>query len=170
MWTHARGVITGMGAGDRTEEPRGSAVMREHGAAVARVCMALLGDTAAAELALERVAREAGVAKFEEGKDPLAVLMGFARGACANRLSKLPIRTAGWGAEVKTGAREPGPGVLARAALGKLKPTEREAVVLTLVGGLDAAQVAEACGIDLATARVRIARGVDQLVQEEKRR
>jgi DNA-directed RNA polymerase specialized sigma24 family protein len=63
--------------------------------------------------------------------------------------------------------REPG---LARASLGKLKPTEREAVVLYLVGGLDAAQVAEACGVDLATARLRIARGVSQLVQEEKRR
>ena len=54
MWTHARGVIAGMGAGDQTEEPRGSALMREHGAVVARVCMALLGDGAAAELALER--------------------------------------------------------------------------------------------------------------------
>jgi len=144
-------------------------VMREHGALVARVCMALLGDAAAAELALERVAREAGVAKFEDGKDARAVLMGIARGACANQLSKMPIRTAGWG---EAGARpaaahEPG---LARAALGKLKPTEREAVVLHLIGGLDAAQIAEACGIDLATARGRIARGVSQLVQEEKTR
>jgi len=158
-----------MGAGDRTEEPRGSAVMREHGAVVARVCMALLGDAAAAELALERVAREVGVAKFEDGKDARTVLMGIARGACANQLSKLPIRTAGWGeGEAKPGAaREPG---LARAAIGKLKPTEREAVVLHLVGGLDAAQVAEASGVDLATARGRIARGVSQLVQEEKRR
>lgn len=173
MWTHARGVIAEMGAGDRTEEPRGSAVMREHGAVVARVCMALLGDAAAAELALERVAREVGVTKLEDGKDARAVLMGIARGACANQLSKmpsrLPSRTVGWGeGEAKPGAaREPG---LARAALGKLKPTEREAVVLHLVGGLDAAQVAEACGVDLATARGRIARGVSQLVQEEKRR
>ena len=173
MWTHARGIIVGMGAGDRTEEPRGSAVMREHGALVARVCMALLGDGPAVELALERIAREAGVAKFDDSKDPRAVLMGIARGACAVQLSKmpsrLPLRTAGWGdAAAKPGeAREP---ALARAALGKLKPTEREAVVLHLVGGLDAAQIAEACGIDMETARGRIARGVAQLVQEEKRR
>lgn len=170
MWTHARGVIAGMGAGDQTEEPRGSALMREHGAVVARVCMALLGDGAAAELALERIAREIGVAKFEDGKDARAALMGIARAACAVQLSKLPVRTAGWGeaeAKVGTPAREPG---LARASLGKLKPTEREAVVLHMVGGLDAAQVAEACGIDLATARGRIARGVSQLVQEEKKR
>ena len=148
-------------------------MMREHGGVVARVCMALLGDAAAAELALERIAREAGVAKWDEGKDPRAALLGIARGACANQLSnlpiRLPIRTAGWG-EVNAGAaREPAPGV-ARAALGKLKPTEREAVVLTLIGGLDAAQVAEACGVDLTTARGRIARGVALLVEEEKRR
>ena len=144
-------------------------LMREHGAVVARVCMALLGDTAAAELALERIAREVGVAKFEDGKDERAALMGVARAACAVQLSKLPIRTAGWGEpEAKVGAaREP---ALARAGLGKLKPTEREAVVLHLVGGLDAAQVAAACGIDLATARGRIARGVSQLVHEEKKR
>jgi RNA polymerase sigma-70 factor (ECF subfamily) len=143
--------------------------MREHGVVVARVCMALLGDAAAAELALERIAREAGVAKWDEGKNPRVLLMGIARGACATQLSKLPIRTAGWGgAEVKTGAAsEPG---LARAALGKLKPTEREAVVLTLIGGLDAAEVAEPCGIDLTTARGSIARGIAQLVEEEKRR
>jgi RNA polymerase sigma-70 factor (ECF subfamily) len=167
MWTHARGVIAEMGAGDRTEEPRGSAVMREHGALVARLCMALLGDAAAAETALERVAREAGAHKFEDGKDARTTLIGIARAACANQLSKLPIRTAAWGgAEPPKGAAAAN----ARAALGKLKPTEREAVVLHLVGGLDAAQVAEACGTDLATARGRIARGIAQLVQEEKRR
>jgi DNA-directed RNA polymerase specialized sigma24 family protein len=69
--------------------------------------------------------------------------------------------------EPSEGAGEPG---LARAAIGKLKPTEREAVVLHLVGGLDAAQIAEACGIDLEAARQRVARGVSQLVQQEKKR
>ena len=72
------------------------------------------------------------------------------------------------GAKARRSPARPVSRRLARAALGKLKPTEREAVVLHLVGGLDAAQVAEACGVDLATARARIARGVSQLVQEEK--
>lgn len=168
--------------GDTRDEPRASALMREHVAAIARVCMALLGDAAAAERALERVAQDAGAAAFEEGKPALSRLMGFARAACANQLFRLPIRsTAAYGTNavksepaasndaVRAGgpARDP---ALARAALGKLKPTEREAVVLHLVGGLDAAQVAEACSIDPATARQRIARGVAQLVQEEKHR
>ncbi|MCW5837913.1 MAG: RNA polymerase subunit sigma, partial [Labilithrix sp.] len=55
----------------------------------------------------------------------------------------------------------------ARAALARLKPTEREAVVLCLVGGLEAADVAAACGVDLGTAKTRIARGVEQLLQQE---
>lgn len=141
--------------------------MREHGAVLARVCMALLGDGAGAERALERIAREAATTTFPEGKE-LTRLMGLARAACADQLSKLPIRTASWGNDAKTsGGAAP---ATARGAIGKLKPTEREAVVLHMVGGLDAAQVAEACGIDLETARLRIARGVGQLVQEEKQR
>jgi DNA-directed RNA polymerase specialized sigma24 family protein len=136
--------------------------------------MALLGDAASAERALERIATEAGAARFEEGADVLTRLLGMARVACANQLSKLPIRTAS-GIRAEEPApqtardRSPEPG-LARAVLGKLKPTEREAVVLHIVGGLDAAQVAEACGIDLEAARARIARGVAQLVEEEKHR
>lgn len=177
MRTHARGVESAMGAGDRTEErseSAASAAMREHGAVVARVCMALLGDAAATERALERVARDASTTTFDDGKSALVRLLGLARVACANQLSKLPIRTAAWGdglelkpATTREAGREP---ALARAAIGKLKPTEREAVVLHLVGGLDAAQIAQACGIDLETARQRIARGASLLVQEEKKR
>ena len=166
-----------MSAGDRTDEPRGAAAIREHGAVLGRVCMALLGNAAAAERALERVAAEAGAAKLEDGKDVVVRLMAMVRIACANQLSNVPIRTA-------SGTRSPEPPepapetardrspepALARASLGKLKPTEREAIVLHIVGGLDAAQVAEACGIDLVTARGRIARGVAQLVEEEKHR
>ncbi len=151
--------------------------MREHGPVLGRVCMALLGDAGAAERALERVAAEAGAAKLEAETDVLVRLMGMARVACANQLSKLPIRTS-------TGPRpdEPAPATArhrsslprealrARAVLGRLKPTEREAVILHIVGGLDAAHVAQACGTDLATARGRIARGVAQLVEEEKHR
>ena len=158
-----------MSAGDRTDEPRGAAAIREHGAVLGRVCMALLGDAGAAEWALERVAAEAGAAKVDDSKDILARLMGMVRAACANQLSKPPIRT-DRAPETAPERRPQGEATLARAALGELKPTEREAVVLHIVGGLDAAHVAEACGIDLATARSRIARGVAQLVEEEKHR
>lgn len=157
-----------MSAGDRVDEPRGVAALREHGAVLGRVCMALLGDAGAAECALERVAAEAGAARFGDAAYVLPRLMGMARVACANQLSKLPIRGA-TSPEIRPTERAPEP-ALARAALGRLKPTEREAVVLHIVGGLDAAQVAAACGIDLAAARARIARGVAQLVEDEEHR
>ncbi len=140
-------------------------MFREHAPVIGRVCMALLGDAVAAERALERVAAEVGSARFEAGHDARVRMLGMARVACSNQLSKLPIVTAAGVA--------PDPGsepALARVALGRLKPTEREAVVLHVVGGLDAAQVGAACGIDATTARTRIARGVSQLLEQEKQR
>ncbi len=130
--------------------------------------MALLGEPAAAERALERVAAEAGSARFEASEDLLVRLLGMARVACSNQLSKLPIRSMSAG--LAPASSSEAEGALARSGLGSLKPTEREAVVLHVVGGLDAAQVANACGIDLTTARTRIARGVSQLVEQEKQR
>jgi len=132
--------------------------------------MALLGEAAAAERALERVAAEAGSARFEASEDLLVRLLGMARVACSNQLSKLPIRSMSAGLAPASSSEAEAEAALARSGLGRLKPTEREAVVLHVVGGLDAAQVANACGIDLTTARTRIARGVSQLVEQEKQR
>jgi DNA-directed RNA polymerase specialized sigma24 family protein len=130
-----------------------------------RVCMALLGDRDAAEKALERVAREAG-GKPEERT--LVTLLGLARIACATQLSKLPLKKDEAPTTERIGAVEDAAN--ARATLGSLKPTEREAIVLHLVGGLDVADVAKACNVDEQTARQRIARGMSQLVEEEGKR
>ncbi len=164
---------------------RAKAALEEHGATIARVCMALVGDVAGVERAMERVAREATTLTYDD-KPILPRLLGLARAACAVQQSRLPLRTGPFrpsehavdrraseerDREPST-ARDPSspqePNV-ARAALAKLKPTEREAVVLHLVGGLDVAGVAEACGIDGGAAKSRIARGVAQLVQENKK-
>jgi DNA-directed RNA polymerase specialized sigma24 family protein len=128
--------------------------------------MALLGDREAAERALERVAREAGAMTEAITK---ATLMKLARVACATQLSKLPVRKDEVSPNTQrlSNIEEAAEG---RDALAKLKPTEREAVVLHLVGGLDAADVASACGIDLEKARQRIASGVSQLVEQEGKR
>ena len=142
-------------------------MLEEHAAVMGRVAMALLGDPAQVERALEQAAREAGTSKPPEGVKPVAWLLGLVRGACATQLSKLPLRT-----RASTGDRAPvterlgaGDAVPARAALAALKPTEREAVVLSLVGGLEATDVAVACNVDVDTARARIARGVEQLLE-----
>lgn len=156
------------------------AALRDHGAVLGRVCMALLGDAAAAERALAQVAREAAANPFDADKDSRVALLALARVACATQLSKLPVRTDLRRSEAPETTRDPGVlrrmdmdsrgSARARAALGHLKPTEREAVILYLVGGLDAKQLAEACGIDVHAARVRVGRGVAQLIEQEKAR
>ena len=50
-----------------------------------------------------------------------------------------------------------------RAALGGLKPSEREALVLHYQGELSFREIAELCGIDEATARKRASRGLARL-------
>jgi RNA polymerase sigma-70 factor (ECF subfamily) len=125
--------------------------------------MALLGDPVAAEKALERVAREAAAKR--DGEASKAWLFGLVRVACATQLSRIPLKTRDDGPTTeRIGAAEDA--AVARASLARLKPTDREAVVLHLVGGLDAGEVAGACGTDEQTARARIARGVSQLAGE----
>ena len=54
----------------------------------------------------------------------------------------------------------------ARDALAKLKPSEREAVVLRFEAGLSFKEVAIACGIDEAAARKRVSRALSRLRAE----
>ncbi len=144
-----------------SEKPGGvEGALREHAAVLGRVCMALLGDREAAEKALERVAREAG---GKGGTPTKAELLAFARVACATQLSKMPMKREGGPTTARMGAAQDAG--FARASLSKMKPTERDAIVLHLVGGLDAADVAKACGIDEQTARARIARGLLQVME-----
>jgi RNA polymerase sigma-70 factor (ECF subfamily) len=155
-------------------------LMSEHAAVMGRVAMALLGDAARVEHVLEQVAREAGSRSIPDGARPLAWLLGIVRAACATQLSKLPLRTR-TGVHVSeerdsrgdTAPSTQGIGaalhaVPARIALATLKPTEREAVILALVGGLEAADVAAACNIDVGIAKTRIARGLEQLLTEKR--
>jgi RNA polymerase sigma-70 factor (ECF subfamily) len=54
----------------------------------------------------------------------------------------------------------------ARAALAKLKPSEREAVVLRFEAGLSFRELAIACGVDEAAARKRVSRALSRLREE----
>jgi RNA polymerase sigma-70 factor (ECF subfamily) len=51
----------------------------------------------------------------------------------------------------------------ARAALAKLKPSEREAVVLRYEGELSFRELGIACGLDEAAARKRVSRALARL-------
>jgi RNA polymerase sigma-70 factor (ECF subfamily) len=51
----------------------------------------------------------------------------------------------------------------ARALLAKVRPTEREALLLRYEAGLSYREVGEACGVDEAAARKRVSRGLARL-------
>lgn len=143
----------------------GAKAIGAHGAAIARVCMALLGDAREVQRVLEQIARAAGSRVPAEGASERGWIFGIARTECANQLSKVPLRAvthATGPVTERLGAQAATP---ARSALARLKPTEREAVVLHTVGGLDVEEVAVACNVDVATARSRISQGMQKLVE-----
>jgi RNA polymerase sigma-70 factor (ECF subfamily) len=132
--------------------------------------MALLADACEVERVLEQVARDAGSKSPPEGVTERAWIFGLARAHCAQQMSKVPLRAV----TQATGPMPEGPrterlgataATPARAVLAKLRPTEREAVVLHTVGGLDVEEVAAACNIDVATTRSRISMGMQKLVE-----
>ena len=160
----------GEGAGERAGAATDVAgLIREHAAVMGRVAMALLGDASGVDRVLDDAAREAGTKRRPEGASARAWLLGLVRGASAVQLSNLPLRArSGPAAEPAPTIERLGAGdaIPARAALAELKPTEREAVILCLVGGLDAAGVAVACNVDVDTAKTRIARGLQRLLDD----
>lgn len=152
-----------------TASSRVADALKEHGPVLARVCMALVGDRDVATRALEQVARDAATRPMPE--DAKVFLLGLARSACAVQSSRMPMRTQRLGLEPdaprteRLGGDEP---AKARTELARLRPTEREAVVLHAIGGLDVRRIAAACGIEEGAARARLARGLLQLADGSK--
>lgn len=141
-----------------------AAALRQHAPILGRVSMALLGDAEAVTSALEAVARRAGHEPCPAGIDALAWLLRLTRTECSVLASQRPGRT-----RAPADLEADGPG-RARRRLAELRPTEREALVLHLVGGLDSDAVAYACGIDRVAAEERLARGLSQIQQNGERR
>ncbi len=143
-----------------------AAFVSTHAVVMGRVAMALVGDAVRAERALEDAAREAARG-CPDGQEPLPWLLGLVRAAAATQLSRLPLRRTLDDSQERApsterlGAAHAAP---ARLALSALKPTEREAVVLALVGGLPASDIAVACHVDVETAKARLARGLELLL------
>ncbi|MBX3231044.1 MAG: hypothetical protein KF837_27230 [Labilithrix sp.] len=128
-----------------------------------KVAMALVGDAARVADVLEEVAREAARSDAPP-KAAKAWLLGLVRAACAKQQSRLPLKTRGF-ESAPTTERVGGAAASARSALAALRPTEREAVVLSIVGGLGVEEIATACSIDVATAKTRLERGLQQLTE-----
>ena len=155
---------------------------RTHGAVLGRLCMALLGRQADAEEALQETLLQAyrAMPGYRADGPVRAWLFGIARRVCARRLEARV--TGARRLQLVHDADRPSalPDALVeaahraatvRGALGRLTPTEREAVLLRYEADLSFREVGLACGIDEATARKRCSRGLDRLrsilVEEE---
>jgi len=149
---------------------------RQHGAAIGRLCMALVGSQADAE-ALTQETLLAAHDAFDSWRGEGSIrswLFGIARRKCARHLEG---RTAGRARLELLREEAPAPDPAdtaserqlaerARAALSQVKPSEREALILRYAGGLSFREVAAACGIDEAAARKRVSRAHARLREQ----
>lgn len=147
-------------------------LIAEHGLALGRSCMALLGSQSEAEDALQETLCAAldGLEKFRGEGTLRAWLYAIARRRCARLLSersrerdaKRALSSAEAPAAAPAGERL-SMARRARLLLDEIKPTEREALVLRFAGDLSFRELAQACNIDEAAARKRVSRGLARL-------
>ncbi len=123
------------------------ACAREHGAAVGRLCMALLGDQGEAEETVQEtlIAAHDAMGGFRGEGSVRAWLFGIARRKCARKLETRVRRQRRLRLVHDADAEAPLPDELldaerragrVRDALEQLKPSERDAVVLRYQAGL----------------------------------
>lgn len=148
--------------------------VRAHGAALGRLCMAMLGSQAEADECVQEVflAAHDGLKEFRHEGTVRAWLFGIARRMCARRLEMRGRRERRLRLvfDASESARLPDEVVeqkrraeRVRWALEELKPSERDAVVMRYQAGLEYGEIATACGIDEAAARKRVSRGLARM-------
>ena len=147
-----------------------SACVQAHGGVLGRLCMALLGSQADADEATQETLLRAhrGMGSYRAEGTVKAWLCGIARHVCAHMLETRRkqrellevVPTGDEGRDVFVQRRR---SRAVRDALGKLKPTEREALVLRYVADLSHREIALACNLDEPTARKRISRALARL-------
>lgn len=151
-----------------------AACAREHGAAVGRLCMALLGDQAEAEEVVQEtlIAAHGAMDSFRGEGSVRSWLYGIARRKCARKLETRTRRQRRLRLvhDAESGAQLPDEMLetmrraeRVRGALDQLKPSERDAVVLRYQSGLDYREIGEACGIDEVAARKRVSRALARM-------
>lgn len=146
----------------------------EHGAAIGRLSMALLGSQAEAEENTQETLLAAydGFADWRGQGSVRAWLFGIARRRCARRLATRKRRAhrlrllevpqaPGTPVDEHVHARRQAEAI--RRALEQLEPSLREAVVLRYQSGLSYREIAGLCGIKEAAARKRTSRALARL-------
>jgi RNA polymerase sigma-70 factor (ECF subfamily) len=163
-------ILAALGAGDHRRAL--ALCARHHGAAVGRLCMALIGSAAEADDLVQETLLDAhaGFGGFRAESSLRSWLLTIARRKCARHLERTARRQAKLrlvhdsnrgDTEELIAARERAE--RARGALSRIRPSEREALVLRFVGDLSYREVGDACGIDEAAARKRVSRAIAKL-------
>lgn len=147
-----------------------------YASALGRLCMAFTGSQAESEELVQETLLAAydGFPQFRAEGSVRAWLFGIARRICGRHAEMRARRDARLrlvhdtrrGADAGELALERERAERARAALAKLKPSEREAVVLRYEAGLSFRELALACGVDEAAARKRVSRALARLRAE----
>lgn len=146
---------------------------RAYSAPLGRLCMAFTGSQAESEELVQEtfIAAYDGLSQFRGDGSVKAWLFGIARRICGRhnemrnrrqaRLKLVQSNDSAPDAADLALAREQA--TRARAALERLKPSEREAVVLRYDAELSFRELAIACGVEEAAARKRVSRALTRL-------
>jgi RNA polymerase sigma-70 factor (ECF subfamily) len=150
-----------------------AACARTYGLPLGRLCMAFTGSQAESEELVQETLLAAfdALPQYRGDGSVRAFLFGIARRLCGRHVEMRSRREARLRLVHDTGrSRDAGDLALereraqrARDALAKLKPSEREAVVLRYEGELSFRELAVACGVDEAAARKRVSRALSRL-------
>jgi RNA polymerase sigma-70 factor (ECF subfamily) len=149
---------------------------RAYAVSIGRLCMAFTGSQADSEELVQEtlVAAYHAFPTYRAEGSVRAFLYGIARRLCgrynetqARQKARLHlVHDSSSRIDASDLALEKERAGRAREALAKLKPSEREAVVLRYDAGLGFRELALACGIDEATARKRVSRALARLRAE----
>ena len=151
-----------------------AACVREHGAALGRYCMAVLGNQREAEEAVQQTLGMAYDAMpFWEGEGKVRTwLFGLARRICIRRVearTSLPPgpmygdEAGGEAAMSEEMKRKRTRALKVRYMLSRLKPAERDVVILRYHSGLSYAEIADICVSDEEEIRKQASRALLRL-------
>lgn len=146
---------------------------RAYAMPLGRLCMAFTGSQAESEELVQEtlLAAYGAMAQFRGDGSVRAWIFGIARRICgkhtemrARREARLKlVHDTGKGLDAGELTLEHERAQRARRALAKLKPSEREAVVLRYEAELSFRELAIACGVDEAAARKRVSRALARM-------
>lgn len=142
----------------------------EYGSVLGRTCMALLGAQADADEAAQETLLRAhrAMSSYRAEGSVKAWLCGIARHVCAHMLEtrrkqRELLEVVPGEAEARDTFELRRRARVLREALSKLRPTEREALVLRYVSDLSHREIATAINLDEPSARKRLSRALARL-------